>query len=1029
VRVDRTAFSAWLADQRTFELLARLAARPEAGSSASLHQLAGECASELLATAAEYRVVEPGQPADPEQTAELIACTVLALWTESDASLRPLFILLADTAALRAGQEDLRQLVRRLLNAMAAGGSTVKDWSAAARAAETSRQYRAELGNFLGRTPRWHPGSLGTLFLDRKVNPVMMGQPTGRSRFGTLSWRSAIRDVRIGGIVAPAGFGKTWALRALLAESAASEAGPLPVWTHAQTLAAAWDEGASVLDLLGRVAGLTTRRLAAPDIAAVVSQAAAAEGLILVVDALDEVHDSLLSNRASEAVAGLAEVFRSGDCRGQLLFSSRLAGFENPVDGFGRARDGSEVIVELVPFDFPEVERFFDQWSELQGSGQTRERLHQLTRPGSPLRNAVTVPLLASLCAWVAEDEDVAPTKSGVYGQVVDRFLERRWKQGEAQSPLGQRTDDPAWRHAVRRSLGQLAAAMAMGDAGWQEQASPIWCDQVLTETGCPAGPTGRSRTWSMCFEVGALTPIGLAEDTVDVPVGWIHRSVQQFLVADHLAGDQAAPGLLAGRCNSPEWTDVAVFLAGHGNGRQSGNALLSALCAQAAGGNDPFGMLSELIASVALERPDLVLPHSGSVHLQRQLANGLARPSLLVPALREHAADPLRRLVDAGVLEPDLYESMLTLGQPGQQMLEEVAAVQLRADGAAAALAEVNPAAAVRALLRRADTGLPVSGRDARVLRHADDALRARMLDAYESQPHNLARADLAAAAGTPGTLTAFLGHLPDEDRRCRLAALNGLAVLLSFEVPREIAVTVRQVAETDADPQVRILAQNIIDTWEIGSPAALQSRTAATPADPGAKIDAGEFILRALQTEDSTQVSLALQLLVTHPVLQALPAVSDLVTSLDEKVRAGEFDWRWVDSLVRLRPALQKVLVDHVAHGDERPVRNAALALPYLDGVPVAARLAALASALGRLDERWSAASFEVLADRHPQQAVEVICHALGAGQYRGPSGVRRLVTAGRRALELLSGPDRSTLMPLIAGASADVSLRQPS
>jgi hypothetical protein len=39
-----------------------------------------------------------------------------------------------------------------------------------------------------------------------------------------------------------------------------------------------------------------------------------------------------------------------------------------------------------------------------------------------------------------------------------------------------------------------------------------------------------------MCFEVGALTPIGLADDTVDVPVGWIHRSVQRFLVADHCA-------------------------------------------------------------------------------------------------------------------------------------------------------------------------------------------------------------------------------------------------------------------------------------------------------------------------------------------------------------------------------------------------------------------------------------------------------------------------------------------------------------
>jgi hypothetical protein len=296
-------------------------------------------------------------------------------------------------------------------------------------------------------------------------------------------------------------------------------------------------------------------------------------------------------------------------------------------------------------------------------------------------------------------------------------------------------------------------------------------------------------------------------------------------------------------------------------------------------------------------------------------------------------------------------------------------------------------------------------------------------MLAAYTSQPHNLGRADLAAAAAAPGTLQAFIDQFTNTDQRCRIAALNGVATLVSFDVPREVAAQVRELAAADTDPDVRVLARNIIDTWEIGSPAALQSKSPEV-ALPGAQLDAATLITESLTGGDSVEIGAALQLCVDRPELQSLPGVADLITNLEERVRAGQFDWRWVDSLVRLRPPLAQILIEHVRRGDHLMVRNAALAVPYLDTIPAVDRLEALASALGRLDERWSAASFEVLADRYPRLAIEAVCRTIESRQHMSPAGVWRLTYAGRRALELLDARERKDLMPRIARATAALS-----
>lgn len=159
VRVDRAAFSEWLGDQRTFDLVSRLAGRPEAAGDAGLYELAGDYASELLATADEFGIIADGQSADAQtKAAELIACTLLALWTESDPVQRPLFILLGDTTALRQGQEQLRDLVEKLITTVTISNSRVDTVRSGPAGSETRPNYRDEMDALLSRLERIDDG-------------------------------------------------------------------------------------------------------------------------------------------------------------------------------------------------------------------------------------------------------------------------------------------------------------------------------------------------------------------------------------------------------------------------------------------------------------------------------------------------------------------------------------------------------------------------------------------------------------------------------------------------------------------------------------------------------------------------------------------------------------------------------------------------------------------------------------------------------------------------------------------------------
>lgn len=720
-----------------------------------------------------------------------------------------------------------------------------------------------------------------------------------------------------------------------------------------------------------------------------------------VVDGLDEVHDPAARAAADRALAALVLSSRQpGSVLGQLVVASRPVGWVAPAPDFAAAGDGREAVLDLVPFDRTAVEDYFDWWCAQQGGATARDRLRAATVPGSPLRDAVTVPLVAALCAWVAETEAVATTRTGLYEQVLRRFLQRRWKQDDPVGPVHPNLDS-AWQGQLRLALARLAVAMADTPDGWTDIVEPDLCEALLIEGGAPPPPAPMSRTWSMCFDVGILTPIGVVDAVVDIPVGWAHRSFQTYLASvGVLAGDDPA-GFLIARATDADWRDTIVFAAG---AQPAG--FLTRLCEL---GDDPLGLVADAIAAAVAEQEEV--EPAVRDHVASRLAEGRVDPVLAASVVGAAALTHLDALVRGGDASREVYDAILSVGPEGTAALRTLVETEPAALGAAQALAVVAPDDAAHAVIRRAANGHPLAAQDARALRQAAPAVREAIRDRYVAAPDQLALADLAGAAGAPGTQEAFVGHLGHPSADARYAALNGLGILLSFDVPSDVVARVRRLAQDDEDPTVRATAANLVTTWETGTPGARQSRPSGEEQAARPRRRGTEHLLDLLAgTPD--EVAQALALLEEVPAALAHPAIADAITQLEEAVERGTFDWRWAPSLVRMRPDLGQRLLAHITAGTMPAARDAAIALSGpTDLVEPSALLAALAAGMGRHPDKWLRAAFSAMADRYPAPAVRAVMATLA--DTGGPAATWRLIQAARSALERCDPAERPALV----------------
>lgn len=873
-------------------------------------------------------------------------------------------------------------------------------------------EYQKDVRLAAARTPRWFPTrSVLDLNLDRLVDPRFDGAP-GAARFGTVKLDQALDGVRTAVVLGTAGLGKSWALRSRIA---AADPSVFPVWMHAYSLAAAWQSGGSLREVVARAGRRSSRSASGEATERLIHERLWSMPTLIAVDGLDEVHDVMLRSELEAALEALVMEVRQHD-DAQLIAASRPAGFRPLAPDFDADEDATEVVLQLVPLESTQVDRFFSSWTAIIGGDVAMRRLQRVAAPPSPLRDATSVPLLASLCAWVAETEDVALTHAGLYDQVIGRFLTQSWKEHD----LGAagRAIDPARSAVIRRALSHLAFTMATHPAGWAEQIGPAECEAVLGDAGDLPVPPGRTKTWSMCFEVGALTPLGDGLDS-DAPIGWVHRSFQDFLAGENLL--RTLPDVketLAAYAADPAWTSlISLAATGPAAAAEDVDALCETLLTLATVGADGLGVVTELCARVlaATDRRGPPLDQL-AMHVARRLRQGLVDPLLAAHALGGDAVEGLQSLVDQGFADRVVLQALCAAGASGWASLESIIENRANVSGAAEILAEVDGPRAAKALIQRAANGLGIGARDGRVVSHADDAVRAGILRRYNDDPANPAVADLAGAAAREDEIGVFVANLSHPNPDARFGALNAIIVMKSFNADRSTIEAVARLAVNDDSPLVRQTASNLMQTWRIGTPTARQVSIEGSETSLGSRPRDAATLVTSLLAGTTDDVGTAYELLAHQPDVAALPVVMAAEESMRHEVLGGRYHWRWLPSYLKFRPDDVEVILNHLEVADETAtVQSAAITIAPIESIEAGRRLDAIAAAMCRINDRWVDAAWATVAEMHPYEAARCFRRVFDKAQTAvPPHALHHLTTRTARALDQL---DRTTQKELRA------------
>jgi hypothetical protein len=691
----------------------------------------------------------------------------------------------------------------------------------------TERDVRAcltALADRLRGTGAWLPyRSLDDGFLERWVTvddevpergPVV---PEGEVR-----WRDAVRDVRLGVVLADAGFGKTWLLRqhalrlcdgalAALDDGVPVADVELPMFAHAHELAGTWratpsPDGVARAALHWSPELRDNARLRAHLAARLDSSAPTSHVLI---DAYDEVFEDGARDAVVEALAHLAGL--AGERTGPVvLLTSRPAGFVHPFAG------AETVFFELGVLGERQVRALWEQWYELNGGEIPWERLDPVLAPLSAIRAAAGIPLVAAFCAWVAETEQVTTNRSGLYQQVVERFHRLEWKSGSP-SPFPALRQDAGLRGRFRTAFRDLGWHMATSGQAWRDAVPVDECESVL-DRSLGSVSTPRSRVFDATRAFGVLVPWG-GDDAA--PIGWIHRSVHQFVVAEKLItlGADEVGELLGERAWAcPEWTDVLDFALGLEAGRDDGDGVVTeAVWRLARGDDDGLGWFATAFTAAGAglttgsdarsEVTALVWRLYGAGFLT---AEHLARVLALTPSADQAELTELVRAAagEHGYRE-STWQALAWCGPVGHAALRAAIVYRSVTDGAAAALHRVAPGLAVAAMRERLARGLGVTRPDHVVLRDLADedveVLRA-------ARRRNPALISVAQALGWTAAATAkadLAEALGGDDPRHREAAVAGLAASLGAALDDAGVTALLTAALHDEDRRVRLAAR----------------------------------------------------------------------------------------------------------------------------------------------------------------------------------------------------------------------------
>ena len=729
--------------------------------------------------------------------------------------------------------KDLRELDRRLVPIPEA----------------SLRSYLRALLNSLQRTQGWMPyATLDRGFLHRSVSvsDEPPNQPVDESLYyhphllhhGDVSWERAIKDVPIAVILGDAGYGKTWLLRyhglelcdaALKALDRGIEPVKItvPLYVHAHQLASNWNAGLAAREALVKSAMMMVRDdVIEPETLLrffVQRIESAASSLYILIDAYDEVFDDQLLDCLKEALAWLSGLVRAGGGP-RILLTSRPAGYEDPFTHYSE-NDRVDGRTPLLPqylhlgvLGEHQVRRLWNRWFVLRGKPVPEDRLNPVMAPESAIRMFAGVPLVAAFCAWVAENESVAANRSGLYGQVVDKFLGLHWKISVEAGSVQQ---DPAFRAQLSHALTELAWHMAAGQSTWQDVVTVTDCESILAPALTIAGSRQeRSRTFDAVRKFGILLELGVPDTADQVPVAWIHRSVHQFLAARKLItmSQSNVHTLIDDRCwFRTEWADVLDFAIGLEAQPPRGKRPVTTVVRQLAlSNNDGLGWFATIFAAAGAGIPaedDLrrnVVDRVWALHRVGFLsATHLARVLALTPE-----ADPAE--IVAIVLDAiqqhrpsqETWDALACSAQPGVTALQTAITHSADASGAAIALYKVAPDTAVEAIRERLKAGLVVDAVDSPVLRDLNEDDVSWLRQIYRSDRNSEPIARTLGWTGHKDARRDLLTVLEDTETTpaARRAAVSGLAASYGNELDEEGCNALLGIALRDPDRTVRM-------------------------------------------------------------------------------------------------------------------------------------------------------------------------------------------------------------------------------
>ena len=255
---------------------------------------------------------------------------------------------------------------------------------------------------------------------------------------------------------------------------------------------------------------------------------------VLIIDSLDEAGDGSLARDRLRQADSLDRAWR-------VVLTSRPSSWNNQLN-MGEANQ-NHWIGELQPLRYPQdVEAVIRRW--FAGNPERGQDLAAQLAGRPSLRRAATVPLILAFFCILGGERPLPKFRHELYRQVINRMLHAPWRPG----------GDPP------QDTGDCRAALQKW--AWQgADTDPVsgigrWKDDIHTQH-IQLSPAEQAAVDHIAAPRGAPN-----FDTGDTSRRFVHRSIQEHLVAEHIAlrrgADEAVSELLNHLWYDTDWEYAA---------------------------------------------------------------------------------------------------------------------------------------------------------------------------------------------------------------------------------------------------------------------------------------------------------------------------------------------------------------------------------------------------------------------------------------------------------------------------------------